>query len=398
MVILDDVDQKIAQWQSKLAAASDNLMALYDHPTYKRIDSRTIPLTGSTEALVTPALQAMDELFAQMGQLTSIVEQAVNLRHGVGRFLRSEHSIIAIRSLLDGPSIKLPPVTTPLEKRGLLTAAEQAEAITPERLLTAMTQAFETAKSAVLAVGATWDRLDSLLGVWDLKLAALGSLAGNLDDDFRAKVKGAQDQVTSFRKVVVSDPLSATNLSDNIQRQLEALRSEMEGQAKVRLELGPRLDNARLAIDAILAGRVRADTAAAKCRSCIEDTSELRSSLNDTQLSELTNWLSSLEGCEKQRRWAALAKGLDRWEDMAREYAEAQQIAISTNEGLLETLAELRGRLSALNVKMKARGYEIRPSVMQSQQSASECLGRTKVPLSAAAKLVADFESKISAR
>jgi hypothetical protein len=235
-----------------------------------------------------------------------------------------------------------------------------------------------------------------MLGVWDLKLTTLSSLASNLDDDIRAQVNEAQDQIAVFRKIVVSDPLSALNLSDSMQKQLDNIRVEAEAQSQVRLGLGPRLEDARSTINSMLAWRVRADNAAAQCRACIDDTSELRSSLSDAQINELTNWLNSLEDCEKQRRWSALAKGLDRWEDLAREYAEAQQIAISTNEGLLETLHELRGRLSALKIKMKARGFEVRPSVAQAERLACECLGKPKVPLDSAARLIADFERSLS--
>jgi len=54
MVNLDEVDQEIAEWQAKLAAASDNLLTLYDHPTYKRLDNGKVPLTGATAAQVAP--------------------------------------------------------------------------------------------------------------------------------------------------------------------------------------------------------------------------------------------------------------------------------------------------------------------------------------------------------
>jgi len=77
--------------------------------------------------------------------------------------LWSDHTVKEIQSLLRGPSIQLPTVATPLEQRGLLTKDVQAQGITPESLLTAMTQAFDAAKSAVLAVDAAWNRLDRFL-------------------------------------------------------------------------------------------------------------------------------------------------------------------------------------------------------------------------------------------
>lgn len=398
MVNLDEVDRQIADWQAKLASARDNLLALYDHPTYKRLDSRTDSLTGATASLVTPALATMNDLFSQIGLLTDVIDRAAKLRQASGRFTWSDRSARQIQALLQGPSIQLPPVATPLEQRGLLTAAERTQAITPERLLSAMTQAFEAAKSAVLAIDAAWARVDPMLASWGMKLDALASTAKALGDDASAQVESARQQLEALRSISRSDPLAlARGGGDQMQDALERLRVRLESLAHQRTDLHARLDAAKAIVAAIAGGRMRADAAAAKCRQCIDRPVGLLGSVTDKQMADMSDWLDALVDCDHQGRWTALAKGLDRWEQLAAECTDAQNAAVAANEGLLESLAELRGRVSALKFKARARGIAASPAFAQAERLATECLGRPLVPLDQAAKLVADYERQLGA-
>jgi len=96
--------------------------------------------------------------------------------------------------------------------------------------------------------------------------------------------------------------------------------------AQERSGLLPRLEKARLSVAAIVDAGSRADTAAARCRQCMENPNGLSGSVTAKQMTEIDDWLSSLKECEKQGHWTALAKGLDRWEQLAKEYLECSRL------------------------------------------------------------------------
>ena len=63
-VILEQIDQLLADWRKKVDFVGHNLMDLYGLPTYQRLSGTSgfpkAQLTGITEARVTPALEAMN--------------------------------------------------------------------------------------------------------------------------------------------------------------------------------------------------------------------------------------------------------------------------------------------------------------------------------------------------
>src|SRR5262245_54152630 len=126
---LDDIDRALADWQERLARVDENLIALDGEPTCELLEKSE--LEGVTKERVTPALAAMRELFAQRTALNNVLDRARALRASTPRHWPSARGLAEIEQLLRGPSIKLPPVRTPLAQRGLLTAAQREDAICP---------------------------------------------------------------------------------------------------------------------------------------------------------------------------------------------------------------------------------------------------------------------------
>jgi hypothetical protein len=159
--------------------------------------------------------------------------------------------------------------------------------------------------------------------------------------------------------------------------------------------LRARLEKANATIAEIADGRARADSAAARCRQCLDRPNGLLASVSDKQMTELADWLASLKDCDKQGHLTALAKGLDRWEQLAVEYTAVQKNAVAINEGMLEALAELKGRMSALKIKAMSKKPANPAAFAQAEQLATECLNRPLVPLDTAIKLVSDYERQL---
>jgi Zn-dependent protease with chaperone function len=210
---LDQIDQALDAWRAKLLAAADNLLALDDNITYKRLEGKEglpiIRLSGVTQKRVPPALEAMHDLFQYMGLLTNVVDRATELRKSVSRFRGAESTIRAIEELLYGPSIALPAAQTPLAQRSLLSASETANKITPERLLAAMMEAFETARDAVFAVETAWTRLETALGKRETELATLQRLAETVGEGTLPELVLARQQTEALHAQIATDPLGA---------------------------------------------------------------------------------------------------------------------------------------------------------------------------------------------
>src|SRR5262249_37719806 len=129
------------------------------------------------------------------------------LRASMPRHWPSQRGLAEVEQLLRGPSIKLPPVRTPLAQRGLLSAAQREDAICPEDMLAAMIKAFEVARDAVLAVDAAWARLNPGLEDAERQASELERRARSLGVEAGPELAGARGQIEALRRRVARNPL-----------------------------------------------------------------------------------------------------------------------------------------------------------------------------------------------
>src|SRR5215813_5736457 len=83
---LEEIDQALAEWHERLRHVDENLLALDDQPTYRRLEGTAgapAPLEGVTRERVAPALAAMRELFLQRSRLNGVLARAAALRKGL---------------------------------------------------------------------------------------------------------------------------------------------------------------------------------------------------------------------------------------------------------------------------------------------------------------------------
>ena len=200
---LEQIDQLAADWKAKVNFVSQNLIDLHGCTTYQRLagQDRTpkTPLKGITQSLVTPALEAMNELFQHFKLLLNTLNRAAKLRKQIPRFLASEQKIQEIEQILIKPSIQLSSVQTPLAHRGLLTPGETANAIAPEKLLMVMKNAFQVAKDRVLAVDEAWLRLEPTLAA-EVQSISLQKLANSLGQGRFSELVTARNAIAKVKE------------------------------------------------------------------------------------------------------------------------------------------------------------------------------------------------------
>src|SRR5262245_21020125 len=181
---IEEVDQALAEWRSRLRRIDENLVALQLDPVHARLEQRRDGgLDGLTRDRVLPALTAMQELFARRGLLYDVGGRAATLRAGLNRW-RPAETRREIERLLRGPSIVVPAGETPLGRRGLLDTSETS--VTPDQLLNAMIASYEQARDAVAAVDRAWQQLDPECRRAGAEVDRLQAIASGLGEDAAA--------------------------------------------------------------------------------------------------------------------------------------------------------------------------------------------------------------------
>ncbi len=265
---IDDIDRSLAAWQARLQRIDDNLVALETNPSCMLLErAGESGLEGATQARVVPALAAMRELFAQRTLLDDVLNRAAELRKSLNRVWPGD-SLQEIERLLLGPSIALPPVETPMARRGLLDAAETTSTISPDQLLGAMVASFEQARDAVAAgrrgVGPAHPRSRARATAEADRLQQVASRAGT--GRLRA-LAAIRAQLEAVRAQIARDPLGAAGaLATDVAGRLQQLGGQLAALQTRQHQALSDLDRARALLLDLRATHQRAtDTDAYRC-------------------------------------------------------------------------------------------------------------------------------------
>lgn len=398
---LEQTDRLLAEWKQKVQCASDNLEALTELITWKRLNGTEgwprVHLCGVSRSRVIPALDAMQDLWEHQALLLGVVHRARLLRESVSRLLPARRTLDEIEWLLCGPSIKLPPVATPLAERGLLTAAEVAESITAERLLAAMVQSFQIARDAVLDVDAAWDHLVPLLAESDLEIARLQELANTLGEDVDAELATVRQETAALRPLVLEDPLAAIAVGKGVSTVLTRVRNSLDHLAQQRTRLRTQLLEARQLLDHLTTIHREAHQAFAERIDKVQlgGPENPVEPLAADRVAALAPWLATLERTNEIGRWRSAAVGLAKWLSIARGYVASEEACLAANRVPVLVRRDLRGLFEALQAKAQAHGRseEVELTVLATQ--VQQLLATRPTPLTELQNLVREYQVRL---
>jgi hypothetical protein len=406
-----EIDQLLADWKDKIKIANQNLLELQELPTYQRLcGSPGFPgthLTGITAARVTPALEAMNNLFQYFDLLVQTVDKATKLRQQLPRFLprdqrigflvMGEQKIEEIRQLLTGASIELPVVQKPLAQRGLLTGTEKASAIAPAQLLEIMTNAFSVARDAVLDVDTAWANLDLMLINLEAQICSLQQLAASLGKDSLSELIQANVAIASLRERIEQDPLGVSgDVEQQIKPLLAQVKAALEQEAKQQALVREKFAIAQNLLQQLKELNSKSLAAFAESQEKVLDHSMLETPLAEAQIDALSQWLTRLETKLAEGWVNPVMVGLENWTIKARDYMESEKRAYKANSNPLETRRELRGRLDALKAKALARGLIEDTTLAELAEQAKQLLYTRPTPLDKAGELVSRYEKRLN--
>jgi len=402
---LEEIDRLLVAWRANLSMSSQNLLALDDLTTYKRLTGGNNlcrpTLTGETARRVPPALDDIAQLFDNLQVLTGVIDKAARLRETMPRVFAADHARSQIEELLTGNSVQLPPVQTPLAQRGLLSQSEIPSAVSPSFLLDVMTRTFDAAKKVILDVDAAWSRLEPDLAVMTGEAIRLAQISASLGENQLPELASLQSRITEIQHTIETDPLGAgANVRRDVTPLLERARARVDSIISDRDRLQNLLAEARLRLTELKQTHAKGIESLRICREQIENPVGLILPLAEQAPAELSAWLDTLEATFREGRMKAAQVGLSRWSDAATAALSTASMSLKSSSAPVELLAELRGRFAAQKSRAQAcaaRGITLDNSILLLEAQASQLLDVRVVSLEKASDAVSNYEAKLRA-
>ncbi|POM25966.1 hypothetical protein BTM25_03500 [Actinomadura rubteroloni] len=385
---IDDVLRSRAADRDRISAA---LLDLDCHDGHRLLAGAS--LTGETWRRWDETQQRVALLWRLFGEYQRVLDEAVAVR------ARRRPDLALLTRLLTGDAVEMPGGEIPLAERTLL--GPPVERVTLREAVDRMSDAFERAAAVVAAADAAWTAL--LVPLEDAERAwrDAARLARALDGARRPELDRLGRELDALGRVVRSDPLSLvadgradTERLDALSAELTRLCRELDGAVRLRDAYDERTRALAAAIGAVAAAEDAARRAHAAVRVKIDapDAGDLPPSAP-----ALRDRLAALDRLRAERRWteaAARADDLDRAACAARDRADAHR-RVST--GLLDSRAELRGRLGAYQAKAARLGLAEDDRVTSLHTRAHDLLWTAPCNLREATAAVAEYQRTIQA-
>ncbi len=398
------IDQLLSAWEERLRRVDENLIALEGDPTYQTLSGvagTRVPLAGVTAARVSPALDALGELFEHRGRLTLVLDRAKEVRQSAGFFDKQE-KLAEVEQLLSGPSITMGTKPTPLATRNLLDSAASDVAVMPEQLLAAMAHAFEAARDAVMQVSRAWSTLEPTLEQLERDLQGLRKVAARVDQTAAvgAELAAIERDLASYRVTVAQDPLGALGgLTASLGPRMEGVRRRLDGLVAERARVTSGLAAAAAALQQLAQAHAAAGEVPARLHAEFEGVvSPVAIGLD--LIVGLQQWREKLEATARAGHWHAADVGLSRWQETARSYLATEESVTQAFASLVARRVELEGRLSARRAQLQAfvaRGAAVDPELDARGRAAQALLKQRPTPLARATAAVDAFEAAVVA-
>jgi len=337
---LAGVDQALAAWRTRLAAASRNVAELSELPEFMALKAatRTDP-AGPPEARRLVA--TVDELWQGVLLLGEAVSRAEAARAAAAR-LWMPASLEAVLQILNGPSIGIALGASPVLHRRLLGQAADTAWVSPSRLLETMEAAFDGARTSLARISTAQETRDALR-------ASLAATVEALAAEGRPEAAGL---ATRLAECGAADPLTAL-------AQLEALRPTVDAAASVAAQVraargraAQALGQAHARLEQLANQGAQASQAASSAAALVAGAAPAGPVV---QAGELLGWLDRLQRTLDAGRVEAFTLGLASWTALADGVAAGWRDVLDRSAASVALRDELRGRFGALQAKHRAR-------------------------------------------
>ncbi len=401
----EEIDDALDEWRSRLKVSSQNLIAIDDLFTFRRLNGEggvSAPvLTGVTALQVPAAVTAIGKLWEYQQMLGAIVEDAEDLRKSLPSLFGADKIRQQITSILQGASIDFPAIETPLAERGLLTPTQQQSSVTPHQLLEIMSRTFEVSRAIILQVDEAWSKLDPQLAALNEEADRLQALAVAAGEAAIPELAQIRQRIVDINQCVATDPLGAgINAEQSLLPLMQQVKQRLELSAAARQKVVTNLATCAALMADLEKLQIRTCAAATSLQQHVTTESAPLKMLDDTVVTELKAWLNTLTTSFEAGNWRPTAVGLERWQASAGAALDSVQAALTRANYMLEAASELKGRLLAQKARAEGavrRGTVIPEALNALADEAEQTLRLKPVPLDRVQHLVEDYEKKLGA-
>lgn len=290
---LEEIDKALPDLRTKIERSTSNLLGLAGLLVYKLLTGtggeKKSTLTGESVKRVQPLIDEVTELYGYLDLLTKVLEEAEEARKSMPTFMRGG-KLQQISELLGGPSVKLPPSTHSLDKRGLLTADEARNGVSPTRLLEAMDRSYNDVVQMLSKVKSIWADLKDKLTKAEQDLNGLKPQLAPLGARVLADQSSVETKIARARSIADTDPIGADDLYGEIEKLLEKLHGSFT-----------HIDNSK---EEALTNYGRAEVLFKQ----LHDRA-----IDQAKLTELDSWYKRLEARIKASDWEPAKNGFADW-------------------------------------------------------------------------------------
>jgi hypothetical protein len=193
-----------------------------------------------------------------------------------------------------------------------------------------------------------------------------------------------------------ADPLSALAGSQELAAEIKALHARIDQLAADRKQVAAELKaSRRLLADVSLEHRQAAETVG-QCRQKVQcEQAAASQPADDALVAALETWLAKLDAEFAAGRWQPVRVGIERWKAAAEKYRQADRLARSAAESLLNRRRDLRGLLGALKAKAADNGRREDAALAEIEQKANDLLAARPTPLDRLERAVADYQQRL---
>ena len=397
MTDLAALDQRIRDWEDRLRRIDENLLALEADATYQMLSgARGAPavLEGITRERVHRALDAMTMLFDQREKIADVIVRAETIRASISTYTpwTTGEKVAELVAILDGPSIVMTGEAIPLAERRLLDVTKHEVALRPEELLPTMTNAFESARDAFIAVRDAWSKLDPVAAeveqdVMHLERAAFATTSPELES--------VREALASARHALLADPLGVGGvLLRELRGRVAALKKTLDATASARARVADLLVNAASLQREVAVAHVRGHDASVEI---LRDFETVQNAPNDAVLGELETWHAKLDATARAGHVQRAEIGLERFLEIAKGHRDAALAIVARRDRIVGKRDELLGRLSARRAQLgalRARGV-VSAELEERGRAALAVLTKRPCAIDRAASCVAAFEAEV---
>lgn len=400
MIAVDEaeIDARLTTAEANVSGMATNLLALEETPAFTLI--RHTSFTGETRAALGAALAGAAALWDRASAYGAVVAEARRLRdeqrHPSGA-RRQE-----LERLLAGPVHAATTDTSGSGLTGRTIFGAGTGAVTLDQLGAELHSSYAAVVEAVRRVDAAWQDQLPMLQHLDGELRAAAADAAALGLVADRELGTLPERVHDALSAATTDPIGHVATTDQLRREVTALRDHLRTLARARDQLPTDLVRARQELVALQLLVARGADAAERARTKVKTPAGVRDPLDVAELDAaaprgLGPELDRIEQAASGG-WRAQRAALDVWFERARALRTKADAVVRANEAPVAARDELRGRLESYRAMAGAHGAAEDATLTELYERARAALHTAPADLRAAAPLVVQYMTAVRAR